>query len=125
MSAPPSAPTNAELNNALKSLYTDIDAWYLVVMGCLVFFMQAGFALLEAGSVRAKNTKNILMKNLLDACIGAILWWAIGYGLAVSSHRAHAAPAPPRHPRSSATAAAPWRSWLALNPPPSPLPCAV
>jgi len=44
--------------------------------------MQAGFALLEAGSVRAKNTKNILMKNLLDPCIGAVCWWTVGYGFA-------------------------------------------
>jgi len=44
--------------------------------------LQAGFALLEAGSVRSKNTKNILLKNLLDACIGAIIWWAFGMGVA-------------------------------------------
>lgn len=63
---------------------SDADAFYLMVCGVFVFFMQAGFALLEAGSVRAKNTKNILMKNLLDACIGALIWWAWGYGIAVS-----------------------------------------
>ena len=45
--------------------------------------MQAGFGLLEAGSGRTKNTKNILLKNLLDACIGAIVWWAWGYAVAV------------------------------------------
>jgi len=75
----------AELN-ALKLevavFKADVDMWYLVVMGALVFFMQSGFALLEAGSVRAKNTKNILMKNLLDACIGALVFWAFGYSLA-------------------------------------------
>jgi len=65
-----------------ETLKMDIDMWYLTVMGILVFFMQAGFALLEAGSVRAKNTKNILMKNLLDACIGALVWWAWGYAVA-------------------------------------------
>jgi len=58
------------------------DAFYLMVVGTFVFFMQAGFALLEAGSVRAKNAKNILMKNLLDACIGTLVWWLWGYGLA-------------------------------------------
>ncbi len=47
-----------------------------------MFFMQAGFALLEAGSIRAKNTKNILIKNSLDACLGAILWWTVGYSFA-------------------------------------------
>ncbi len=50
-----------------------------------IFFMQCGFAMLEAGTVRAKNTRNILLKNLLDACIGALVWWAWGYGAAVRS----------------------------------------
>ena len=44
--------------------------------------MQAGFATLSAGSIRAKNVKNILLKNVLDACVGAILWYCVGYGLA-------------------------------------------
>mmetsp|Transcript_39215 Transcript_39215/g.83583 ORF Transcript_39215/g.83583 Transcript_39215/m.83583 type:complete len:456 (-) Transcript_39215:235-1602(-) len=61
---------------------SEINSFYLMVVGCLVFFMQAGFAMLEAGSVRAKNTKNILLKNLLDACIGAVIWWSWGYGVA-------------------------------------------
>merc|ERR1719502_1558893 len=60
----------------------NIDSFYLLVVGCLVFFMQAGFGMLEAGTVRAKNTKNILLKNMLDACIGAIIWWGWGYGIA-------------------------------------------
>lgn len=83
--------TLAELSTKVTALETavgnkldtsDADAFYLMVVGIFVFFMQAGFALLEAGSVRAKNTKNILMKNLLDACIGAVVWWAWGYGIA-------------------------------------------
>lgn len=44
--------------------------------------MQCGFAMVEAGTVRAKNTKNILIKNLLDACIGALVWFTIGMGIA-------------------------------------------
>ena len=44
--------------------------------------MQSGFAVLSAGSIRSKNVKNILLKNLLDACVGALLWYFIGYGLA-------------------------------------------
>ena len=59
------------------------DALWLMLCGFLVFFMQCGFALLEAGTVRAKNTKNILLKNLLDACLGAIIWYVIGYAVAV------------------------------------------
>ena len=50
--------------------------------GSLVFLMQAGFAMLCAGSIRAKNVQNILLKNLLDACGGALGFYSIGYGLA-------------------------------------------
>ena len=59
------------------------DTLWLMICAFLVFFMQCGFALLEAGTVRAKNTKNILLKNLLDACIGALIWWFIGFSIAV------------------------------------------
>lgn len=48
----------------------------------LVFLMQAGFALLEAGSISSKNVKNVLIKNLLDACAGGVVWWAVGYSFA-------------------------------------------
>lgn len=44
--------------------------------------MQIGFAMLCAGSVRSKNTMNILLKNVMDSCVGAIVWWLIGYGIA-------------------------------------------
>ena len=47
----------------------------------LVFWMQAGFAFVESGFTRAKNAGNIMMKNLLDCCMGAIAYWAIGFGL--------------------------------------------
>ena len=40
--------------------------------------VQCGFALLEAGSVRMINTKNILLKNVLNTCLGALIWWAVG-----------------------------------------------
>ena len=60
-----------------------------MLCGFLVFFMQCGFALLEAGTVRAKNTKNILLKNLLDACIGGIIWWSVGFMIAVRSGPTH------------------------------------
>mmetsp|Transcript_10004 Transcript_10004/g.13606 ORF Transcript_10004/g.13606 Transcript_10004/m.13606 type:complete len:458 (+) Transcript_10004:320-1693(+) len=65
-----------------EAVASALDALWLLLGAYLVFFMQAGFAMLEAGSVRAKNTKNILLKNSLDACLGAIVWWAIGYPLA-------------------------------------------
>jgi Amt family ammonium transporter len=44
--------------------------------------MQSGFAMLEVGVVRAKNAQNILLKNLFDVCIGALLWWLLGFGFA-------------------------------------------
>ena len=48
----------------------------------MIFLMQSGFALVECGSVRHKNSRNILIKNLLDACIGANAFWLFGYGFA-------------------------------------------
>jgi len=51
-------------------------------LGFLVFFMQAGFAMLEVGAVRSKNAQNILLKNVFDIAVGAILWWLLGYGFA-------------------------------------------
>ena len=45
--------------------------------------MQAGFAMLEVGSVDAKNTQNILLKNVLDAALGSVIWWCCGYALAM------------------------------------------
>ena len=55
---------------------------FLLFSTALVFFMQAGFAMLCAGSIRAKNVKNILLKNVLDAAVGAIFWYLFGYGIA-------------------------------------------
>ena len=57
------------------------DAIWLIVAGALVFFMQAGFAMVETGLTRAKNAGNIIMKNLLDFSVGAIMYWAIGWAL--------------------------------------------
>mmetsp|Transcript_11543 Transcript_11543/g.36552 ORF Transcript_11543/g.36552 Transcript_11543/m.36552 type:complete len:452 (-) Transcript_11543:2160-3515(-) len=70
------------LADDVASLAAKGDTFFLVWAGCLVFFMQCGFAMLEAGTVRAKNTKNILIKNLLDACIGGIMWYLVGFGIA-------------------------------------------
>jgi len=58
--------------------------WYLLA-GCGVFLMQAGFAMLEAGSVAKKNTVNILFKNLLDVSLAAFCFWAVGYGFATGT----------------------------------------
>ena len=56
-----------------------LDLMWIVICGILVFFMQAGFTLVEAGFTRAKNTSNIIMKNLMDLSVGSLAFWAIGY----------------------------------------------
>lgn len=58
-----------------------VDALWTVLAAILVFWMQAGFALVEAGLTRAKNAVNILMKNLMDFSLGSIVFWAVGFGL--------------------------------------------
>lgn len=58
-----------------------LDLMWIIVAGILVFFMQAGFALVETGFTRAKNAGNILMKNFVDLCVGSILFWVVGYSI--------------------------------------------
>lgn len=58
-----------------------VNYLWTVIAGILVFFMQAGFSLVEAGFTRAKNTVNIFMKNVMDFSIGTLSFWAIGFGL--------------------------------------------
>ncbi|HWH75488.1 MAG TPA: ammonium transporter [Methylibium sp.] len=65
----------------LDQLKADTDMVWLIAAGALVFFMQAGFALLESGMSRAKNAINVIMKNYCDMCFGAIAFWALGFGL--------------------------------------------
>jgi len=55
---------------------------WLFLNGFLVFFMQCGFGMLEAGAVSRKNVRNILVKNVMDACLGALTFWLVGYGVA-------------------------------------------
>ena len=62
-------------------MYNSADVTWTLVAAFMVFFMQAGFALCEAGLTRAKNTGNILMKNMMDFCIGTPCFWIVGFGL--------------------------------------------
>ena len=63
------------------TLLTDTDTLWTCIAAFLVFFMQAGFTLVEAGLTRAKNVCNIVMKNLMDFSIGSILFWCVGFGI--------------------------------------------
>ncbi|MDP6666233.1 MAG: ammonium transporter [Dehalococcoidia bacterium] len=66
-------------------IYLDI-VWVLLATA-LVFLMQAGFAMLEAGATRAKNAANIIMKNVMDISIGSLVFWLIGFGLMFGTNK--------------------------------------
>eukprot|EP01087_Luapelamoeba_hula_P023847 TRINITY_DN8869_c1_g1_i1.p1 TRINITY_DN8869_c1_g1~~TRINITY_DN8869_c1_g1_i1.p1 ORF type:complete len:135 (-),score=5.43 TRINITY_DN8869_c1_g1_i1:222-626(-) len=59
-----------------------LDTGWLLLTGFNIFFMQAGFAMLEAGATRAKNTKNIILKKVLNPTLGLLVYWAVGYAFA-------------------------------------------
>lgn len=61
--------------------YSAVNTIWVLFGAAMVFFMQAGFSMCEAGFTRAKNTGNILMKNLMDFCIGTPAFWLVGFGL--------------------------------------------
>ncbi len=67
--------------NELTSLASSLDTGWVLLGAALVFFMQAGFAMVETGLTRAKNAGNIVMKNLMDFCIGTPIYWFIGFGI--------------------------------------------
>ncbi len=74
----------ASLPDQMKALSSHVDWLWTVIAACLVFFMQAGFSFVEGGFTRAKNVVNIMMKNIADLSIGALGFWAIGFGLMFS-----------------------------------------
>ena len=61
--------------------FSAVNTIWVLVGAALVFFMQAGFAMVETGFTRAKNAGNIIMKNLMDFCIGTPVFWLVGFGL--------------------------------------------
>jgi Amt family ammonium transporter len=62
-------------------MFSAVDTIWVLLAAILVFFMQAGFAMVETGFTRAKNAGNIIMKNLLDFCLGSVVFWALGFGI--------------------------------------------
>ena len=59
-----------------------LDSAWLCLCGALVMFMHAGFGMLETGCCRAKNASNVLMKNLVNVCVGTLGWWSLGWAFA-------------------------------------------
>lgn len=62
-------------------LFSDVNTMWTLIGAALVFFMQAGFAMVETGFTRSKNAGNIIMKNLMDFSIGTPLYWIVGFGI--------------------------------------------
>ncbi|XP_074660189.1 putative ammonium transporter 1 isoform X2 [Tubulanus polymorphus] len=73
---------NPAVSVNIADIVENIDVFFVLTMAMVIFFMQCGFAFLEAGSVRSKNTTNILMKNFLDAFVSGIAYWSVGYPFA-------------------------------------------
>ena len=65
----------------ILDLATSVDVGWTLVAAALVFFMQAGFAMVETGFTRAKNAGNIIMKNLMDFSLGTPIFWVLGFGI--------------------------------------------
>lgn len=70
---------NLDIITRLDYLVSGIDTVWVLLAAILIFMMQMGFASVEAGFTRSKNTANILMKNLLDFCFGSLLFWLFGF----------------------------------------------
>ncbi|MDH6356844.1 Amt family ammonium transporter [Parabacteroides sp. PF5-9] len=71
--------------DSIADLALSLDTVWMLLAAMLVFFMQPGFALVEAGFTRTKSTANILMKNFVDFTLGSILFFAVGFGLMFGS----------------------------------------
>ncbi|GAB5365061.1 hypothetical protein AAMO2058_001024100 [Amorphochlora amoebiformis] len=74
-------------SSSLETLRGVTDIMWMLICGFFIFFMQAGFALLEAGSVRIKNRNSILFKNLMDVSIACFCFWILGYSFAFGNDR--------------------------------------
>ncbi len=73
--------TVASNADSIALVQQHLDLVWVLFASVLVFLMQPGFALVEAGLTRAKNVVNIMFKNLMDFSIGTIVYWMVGYGI--------------------------------------------
>mmetsp|Transcript_12034 Transcript_12034/g.18777 ORF Transcript_12034/g.18777 Transcript_12034/m.18777 type:complete len:478 (-) Transcript_12034:89-1522(-) len=80
-----SAYSDYEIIAEIETLKVDTNTFWLLFGASLVFFMQSGFAFLEVGCVQQKNAKSILLVNIIDASLSALMWWGLGYGIAMGS----------------------------------------
>ncbi|BFZ05252.1 hypothetical protein BsWGS_08291 [Bradybaena similaris] len=74
--------STGNITDDTSELEKTLDQFFLIIMGIIVLMMQCGFAFLEAGSVRSKNTTNLLLKNLLDSFVAGIAYWTLGFAFA-------------------------------------------
>ena len=77
------------MNEVFEALHGEIFSVWFLAGAALVFWMQAGFAMCEAGFTRAKNAGNIIMKNLMDFCIGTVMWFICGASLMLGDNVLH------------------------------------
>ncbi|MFK8023410.1 MAG: ammonium transporter [Ilumatobacter sp.] len=82
------SPASAQELSDAEAVQAVLDNLWIFIAGVLVFFMQAGFALVEAGLTRAKNVVNIFAKNMADAIIGILAFFAVGYAFAFGGENA-------------------------------------
>ena len=75
------AEVSTEALDAVNSVIFGSQGVWFLIGAALVFFMQAGFAMVEAGFTRAKNAGNIIMKNTMDFCLGTVAFFFVGYNL--------------------------------------------
>jgi Amt family ammonium transporter len=75
-------PSLQSLSETTIKLQISIDTIWVLITGFLVFFMQAGFAMLEAGFSQQKGVVNALLENFVDAAVTILVWWAVGFGIA-------------------------------------------
>nr|WP_293301858.1 ammonium transporter [Allomuricauda sp.] len=73
------------IDKAVETINGDMGALWITIAAILVFFMQAGFTLVEIGFTRSKNSGNIIMKNFMDLSVGSIMFWAVGYAIMYGS----------------------------------------